>query len=162
MKEILIAFIFALIIGSIINGYKGDTSTTPTAPNPAAVQSQNIQSQNVIPLDEHNFRSEVLESKLPVLVDFDSPASVQCQHMAPILAQLADEEKGNLKVVKIDVMSNPDIANKYGITVLPGLQIFKGGERVESLTGEVPHDALVSLVDKYEDKKPATSSSGGA
>ena len=75
-----------------------------------------------------NFEAEVLKSDVPVLVDFYADWCGPCKRMAPIVEQLAAEYEGRLKVGKMDVDANTDIAVKYGIMSIPTLIIFKNGE----------------------------------
>ena len=75
-----------------------------------------------------NFEAEVLKSEVPVLVDFYADWCGPCKRMAPIVEQLAAEYEGRLKVGKMDVDANTDIAVKYGIMSIPTLIIFKNGE----------------------------------
>ena len=75
-----------------------------------------------------NFEAEVLKSDVPVLVDFYADWGGPCKRMAPIVEQLAAEYEGRLKVGKMDVDANTDIAVKYGIMSIPTLIIFKNGE----------------------------------
>lgn len=81
------------------------------------------------------FESEVLKSKEPVLVDFFAEWCGPCKAMAPALDQVAAEMKGKVKVVKIDVDQNPDIAAKYAIRAMPTLLVFKGGQVVGTKVG---------------------------
>jgi len=75
-----------------------------------------------------NFETEVLKSEVPVLVDFYADWCGPCKLMGPIVTQLAAEYEGKLKVGKVDVDANTDIAMKYGIMSIPTLIIFKNGE----------------------------------
>ncbi|MCR4763997.1 MAG: thioredoxin [Lachnospiraceae bacterium] len=95
-----------------------------------------------------NFEEEVLKSKLPVLVDFYADWCGPCKMMAPVIKEMAEEYDGELKVGKLNVDENPDIAQKYGVMSIPNFQFFKNGEVVESLLGALPKGRFTSAVDK--------------
>ncbi|MEW5965155.1 MAG: thioredoxin [Pseudomonadota bacterium] len=77
---------------------------------------------------DKTFDAEVLKSSEPVLVDFFAEWCGPCKAMAPALEQLAQEMKGKVKVVKLDVDQNPGVTSKYGIRAMPTLMLFKGGK----------------------------------
>ncbi|HPH78964.1 MAG TPA: thioredoxin [bacterium] len=90
-----------------------------------------------IELTAENFDKEVLQAGLPVLVDFWAPWCMPCQMMAPILEQIAEEMEGKIVVAKLDV-NNPSheiLSQKYQITGIPSLKVFKNGEIVKELVG---------------------------
>jgi thioredoxin 1 len=96
-----------------------------------------------------NFDAEVLQSELPVLVDFWAVWCVPCRMIAPIIEELATEKQGKLKVVKVDVDHNPQTATKYVIRSIPTLMIFKNGQVVDQLRGAVPKSLLESKLSKH-------------
>ena len=89
-----------------------------------------------------NFDQEVLQSDLPVLVDFWAPWCGPCKLMAPIIEELAKEFEGKAKVVKLNVDENPQTAQKYGIMSIPTLIIFKNGQIAEQLIGLRPKEEI--------------------
>ncbi len=91
-------------------------------------------------VNEQDFESQVLKATTPVLVDFWAEWCGPCRMIAPIVEELAGEYEGKLKVVKVDVDSNQDIA-------FPTLGIFKGGEMVERLVGYMPKQQLKRRID---------------
>lgn len=93
-----------------------------------------------------NFKQEVLESELPVLVDFWATWCLPCRQMGPIIDQVAEELAGKLKVVKLDTDENPDTSAMYGIVSIPTFNIFKGGELVHSIVGGRPRKVLVDEI----------------
>jgi thioredoxin 1 len=95
-------------------------------------------------VSEADFQSEVLDSSLPVLVDFTAVWCGPCKMVAPIVAQLHSEWQGKVKVVKCDADQNPNVLMQYGIMGIPTLMLFKGGKVAERVTGYQPKDKLVS------------------
>jgi thioredoxin 1 len=100
-----------------------------------------------IELTDANFDDEVLKSDLVVLVDFWAVWCGPCKMIAPIVEELADEHDDKLKVGKVDVDNNREIAMKYGIRSIPTLMIFKDGQVVEQIIGAV---SKAHLEDKLE------------
>jgi len=85
------------------------------------------------------FRAEVLESALPVVVDFGAPWCAPCRAIAPVMEELARELAGRVKVVTVDTDLNQEVARAYGIVSIPTLSLFEpGGELVRTLVGAVP------------------------
>ena len=95
-------------------------------------------------ISEENFKSEVLDSTLPVLVDFTAVWCGPCKMVDPIITQLAGEWAGKVKVFKCDADQNPNVLMQYGIMGIPTVMMFKGGEMVERTTGYQPKDKLIS------------------
>lgn len=90
---------------------------------------------NVSELTQNEFKTEVLESSTPVLVDFWAPWCGPCRRVAPLVEELAQQYAGRLKVCKIDVDHNQELAASYGINSIPTLMIFKDGEVVDRFVG---------------------------
>ncbi|MEI6289824.1 MAG: thioredoxin [Chloroflexota bacterium] len=93
---------------------------------------------------EQDFEGEVINSSLPVLVDFTAVWCGPCKMVDPIIHQLAAEWDGRVKVVKCDADQNPNVLNKYGIMGIPTLMMFKNGQMVERVTGFQPKDKLAA------------------
>ncbi|MCS7081497.1 MAG: thioredoxin [Bacteroidetes bacterium] len=102
-----------------------------------------------ITLTDQNFEQEVLQSELPVLVDFWAPWCGPCRMIAPIIEELAQEYAGRLKVGKLDVDHNPQVSMQYNIRSIPTLLIFKNGQVVEQLIGAVPKHMLVGYLERH-------------
>ena len=100
-----------------------------------------------ITLTDETFQSEVIESSVPVLVDFWATWCGPCRMVAPIIEELADEYEGRAKIGKVDVDSEQKIASDFGIRSVPTLLIFKDGKLADQIVGAVPKKALV---DKLE------------
>ena len=94
-----------------------------------------MSSENVVALTDANFDEEVLSSELPVLVDFWAEWCGPCRMVAPIVDQLADDYAGTFKVCKLDIDGNREAPQKLGITSIPTLMIFKGGELAKKIVG---------------------------
>src|SRR5688500_15415227 len=90
-----------------------------------------------------DFKTEVLDDSLPVLVDFTATWCPPCKMVDPIVKELAAEWEGKVKVVKCDADQNPDILVTYSILGLPTVMLFKGGQMLERVSGYQPKDKLV-------------------
>jgi thioredoxin 1 len=92
----------------------------------------------MIELKKDNFKEEVLDSEIPVLVDFWATWCTPCRMMAPIIEDIANSWQGKVKVCKLNTDDAPEIAIKYGIQAIPTLLIFNGGKEVGRIVGYVP------------------------
>jgi thioredoxin 1 len=102
-----------------------------------------------VEVTDANFQNEVLKSDLPVLVDFWATWCGPCKMIAPIVEEIAGEYSGKLKVGKVDVDSNQQIAMQFGIRSIPTLLVFKGGKVVDQLIGALPKKALIEKISKH-------------
>ena len=100
-----------------------------------------------ITVSDTDFEETVLNSELPVLVDFWADWCMPCKMIAPIVEELSQEYEGKVGFAKVDVDSNPRTAMNYGIRSIPTLLIFKEGKPVEQIVGAVPKGALVKKID---------------
>jgi thioredoxin 1 len=96
-----------------------------------------------------SFKQDVLESEIPVLVDFWAPWCGPCRMVAPVVDEIAQQYDGQIKVVKLNTDENPNVASQYGIRSIPTLMIFKGGQRVDMVVGAVPKTTLSNTLEKY-------------
>jgi thioredoxin 1 len=104
---------------------------------------------NALAVTSENFATEVLQSPLPVLVDFWAAWCGPCRAVAPTVEALASEYAGKLKVVKLDVDESGDVAGQFGVQSIPTLILFKGGQPVERMIGNVPKPAIASKIQQY-------------
>ena len=100
-----------------------------------------------IELNSNNFKEEVLESSIPVLIDLWAPWCMPCRMITPIVEQLAEDNQGKLKVCKLNTDENQDIAARYGIQGIPTLLFFKGGQEVDRLVGVTPKPIIQKKLD---------------
>ena len=97
---------------------------------------------------DDSFASEVLNSELPVLVDFWAEWCGPCKMVSPIVEELSKEYNAKVKVAKLDVDSNPQTATNYGIRGIPTLLMFKDGSAVDQIVGAVPKTQIAERLDK--------------
>jgi thioredoxin 1 len=104
-------------------------------------------SENLITLGDDSFQKEVLESDVPVLVDFWAVWCGPCRAVAPVVERLAGEYKGRLKVGKFNVDDHPGVPAKYGVMSIPTLLLFKNGKVADQIIGNRPRD-IESMVQR--------------
>ncbi|MDL5054480.1 thioredoxin [Oscillatoria laete-virens NRMC-F 0139] len=92
-------------------------------------------SENVLIVNEGNFEAEVLKSDVPVLVDFYAEWCGPCKMLAPLIDQIANEKKGQVKVTKIDIDNNHGLAAQYGIRAVPTMLVFAKGQVRDQIVG---------------------------
>lgn len=100
-------------------------------------------------VSESTFENEVLKASLPVMVDFTAAWCGPCKMLEPIVAQLAQEWQGRVKVARLDVDENSNLAMQYGVMGVPTLMLFVNGEPVQRLSGYQPKDKIVAKFGAY-------------
>jgi thioredoxin 1 len=102
---------------------------------------------NVTEVTDATFQTEVLNSTVPVLVDFWAPWCGPCRAIAPLLDELAGEYAGKAKVVKINVDDHQAVAQRYRVSSIPNLIVFKNGQVAQQIVGAVPKSRLSQALD---------------
>jgi len=97
-------------------------------------------------VDKTNFQSDVLDAEVPVVVDFWAEWCGPCKMIAPSLEEIATEMEGAVKVAKLNVDENPELAAQYGVRSIPTLMLFKGGEPASMQVGARPKSALADWI----------------
>ncbi|WP_404438236.1 thioredoxin [Microbacterium aerolatum] len=100
-----------------------------------------------ITVTDATFQAEVLESEIPVVVDIWASWCGPCKQVAPILDQLATEYDGRVKIVKLDADQNPEVVTAVGVTSIPTLGFYTGGERVDMLIGAHPKAGIAEKME---------------
>lgn len=97
---------------------------------------------------EKTFEADVLNSELPVLVDYWAPWCGPCKAIAPLLEEVSRDYAGRVQVVKVDVQDHPEVAARFGIRGIPTLMVFKNGEAVGTKVGAVNKTQLTGFIDE--------------
>jgi thioredoxin 1 len=110
-----------------------------------------IMSDTVVTLTDANFEEKILKAESPALVDLWAPWCAPCRMIAPAIEELAGEYNGKAIVGRLNVDENPVIARKYGVTSIPTLLFFKGGEVVDQMIGVPAGNAKKFIEDKLKE-----------
>lgn len=98
---------------------------------------------DLLTVNDANFKEEVLDSDIPVLIDFWAEWCAPCKLLVPIMVEIAAEYQGKVKVAKLDVDSNPQTSMNFGIRSIPTLLIFKNGKPFETIVGAIPKQQIL-------------------
>ena len=102
----------------------------------------------LLQVNDKNFTAEVLQSDIPVLVDFWATWCGPCRAISPIVEDLAKEFSGRVKITKLNVDENPSTPSQYGVRGIPALILFKEGKVLDQIVGSVPKTRLKALIEK--------------
>jgi thioredoxin-like negative regulator of GroEL len=163
----LLVFVVVLGVGAFLNGMPKDEDPMRDAvsemqtPGSSSVEQQQQKAALESPLiavgTDDNFKEEVLSAKKPVLAVFYVDSDPHCTNMAPIFTSLANKFQDSLKVVKVDLMTNPTLFKKY-YGQLPAMVIFKNGKQVQALAGEMTEGDLSDFLSRQHIKTAAGAS----
>src|SRR5437867_10353159 len=103
----------------------------------------------VTEVTDNSFESEVLKSNIPVLVDFWAEWCAPCRAIAPIIEEIAREKEGKLRVVKLNIDENPDVAMRLGIMSIPTVSLFFAGEEKARIVGARPKDFFLKEIEPH-------------
>jgi thioredoxin 1 len=108
-----------------------------------------VTTKNTIAVGGGNWDEEVMHSEQPVLVDFWAPWCAPCRMIGPALEELAGELAGRAKIVKLNIDTDQDIANRYGVTSIPSLILFRGGRVVDQRIGAAPKAEIARFLSAH-------------
>lgn len=104
---------------------------------------------NAVQVNDANFQAEVLNSPVPVLVDFWAPWCGPCRAVAPTIDAISSEFAGKVKVVKVNTDESADVPVQYGVRSIPTIMLFKGGKNVDQLMGNRPKGDFVAMLNRH-------------
>ena len=160
MKEIVIGFIIALVIGAAWNGMR--TNVQPLGAEQGAMQPGLVGQELIAEVDEGMFQGYVMDAHEPVLVEFYTDTCSICKTMAPVLGKLAIQGQNVIRLCKINAEKNQSMAEKYNIQGVPTFVLFKDGTMQDSTAGGMNEDEMRAWLINYGVEIPRAEASPGS
>lgn len=145
MKEAVIGFMIALVVSCTLAGF--DNPISPTGWTFANSVTPDV----VADVNAGTFQGEVLDSQLPVLVEFYTQDCPHCENMKPAITKLASDSQGYLRVAKVDSSANQVLADRYQVNGVPAFVLFKEGKALNGTTGEMSREELETWIKRELD-----------
>jgi thioredoxin 1 len=152
MKEAILVFLVALVVGAAINGFTGAGNNAVPSPQERPQAPQASPGDTAISeTSDLSWDTDVLQATTPVLVEFYGESCAECKAMTPVVDKLAADYSGKIKFCMLDAEKNSATAARYNVQGIPTFVVFKGGKSQGLYSGQVPYEDLKQALDKALD-----------